>query len=163
MIHKYVKEIKKISKNKSFTISIAESCTGGMISSSLTKIDGSSKFFNGSIITYSNTFKTDILNVAKKTIKNFGAVSHQTAIEMVSGLRSKSNSEILISVTGVAGPKGGSKNTPIGTVFFGIGTKIKGKYKFKSVKKNFKGSRFLIQKQSTEFALNTIIKEIKLI
>ncbi len=160
---KYVKEIKNISKNKSFSITIAESCTGGMISSYLTKIDGSSDFFNGSVVSYSNKFKVDLLNISKNTIKKFGAVSHQTALEMVKGLKHKSNSEILISVTGVAGPKGGSKNTPVGTVYFGIGAKINGKYKFKSVKKYFKGSRIQIQKQSTEFALKSIIKELKLI
>ena len=154
----YIQIIKKLRNKFKFTISVAESCTGGMLSKNLTSIDGSSQFFNGSIISYSNDFKNQILNVPKKTILKYGAVSHETALAMVKGLK-KTNSEILISITGVAGPSGGSAKTPIGCVYFGIGSKINNKYTFQTIKKNFsKSSRQKIQKISTEFALKKIIE-----
>ena len=154
----YIQIIKKLRTKFKFTISVAESCTGGMLSKNLTSIGGSSKFFNGSIISYSNDFKNKILNVPKKTIIKYGAVSHETALAMVKGLK-KTNSEILISITGVAGPSGGSAKTPIGCVYFGIGSKINNKYTFQTIKKNFsKSSRQKIQTISTEFALKKIIE-----
>ena len=154
----YIQIIKKLRTKFKFTISVAESCTGGMLSKNLTSIGGSSKFFNGSIISYSNDFKNKILNVPKKTILKYGAVSHETALAMVKGLK-KTNSEILISITGVAGPSGGSAKTPIGCVYFGIGSKINNKYMFQTIKKNFsKSPRQKIQTISTEFALKKIIE-----
>ena len=161
MIKDQVQKIKNLRKNKKFSISVAESCTGGMISANLTNINGSSLFFNGSIISYSNKFKNDYLAVPIETLKNYGAVSHQTAKEMVKGLQKKSKSEILISVTGVAGPKGGSSKTPVGCIFFGVGSKLNSTYKIKTIKKNFKEkTRRQIQRKSTEFALKLIISEI---
>ena len=115
-------KIKKIRSKKIFTISLAESCTGGMISKYLTSINGSSLFFNGACISYSNQMKTRLLKVPKNTIINYGAVSHQTALAMVKGLKAITDSEILLSVTGVAGPSGGTARTPVGCVFFGIGS-----------------------------------------
>ncbi len=154
-------KIKKLRKTKVFNISIAESCTGGMISSYLTSIDGSSSYFDGSVVSYSNDFKCRLLGVRKKTIEKYGAVSHETALAMVKGLSKKRKNEILISVTGVAGPKGGTAKTPVGCVFFGIGTKIKNKYIFSTVRKMFReNTRKHIQLRSTEFAIKQIIKEI---
>ena len=116
-------KIKNIRSKKKFTISLAESCTGGMISKYLTSINGSSLFFNGACISYSNQMKIRLLKVPKNTIINYGAVSHQTALAMVKGLKRITDSEILLSVTGVAGPSGGTSRTPVGCVFFGIGSK----------------------------------------
>ncbi len=162
MMNKYVSKIKKLRTKSEFTISVAESCTGGMLSAELTRQSGSSKYFDGSIISYSNYLKIKLLNVPKKTIDKYGAVSHQTALAMIKGLASKSNSNILISITGVAGPKGGTIKTPIGCVFFGVGIKSKNKGKFFTIKKIFKGgTRRQIQKKSTEFALKKIIQLIK--
>ena len=159
---KYITHIKKLREHKVFHISLAESCTGGMISSYLTSIEGSSTFFDGSIISYSNDYKIQNLNVAKSTIENYGAVSHQTALSMLKGLQKKSKSNILISVTGVAGPSGGNKKTPVGCVYFGIGRKINSSYKFSTIKKLFREkSRIRVQRKSTEFALQLIVKEIK--
>ena len=108
----YIKKIKKLRKEKLFSICLAESCTGGMISSKLTSISGSSDFFDGSVVSYSNDLKIRLLKVPEITINKYGAVSHQTALSMVKGLKKISSSEILVSVTGVAGPDGGSsKNT----------------------------------------------------
>ena len=154
-------EIKRIRSKKKFTISLAESCTGGMISKGLTSISGSSLFFNGACITYSNKMKKDLLNVPDKIISNHGAVSHQVALAMVKGLKELTGSEVLISVTGVAGPNGGTINTPIGCVFFGVGLKNKKKYSFYTIKKIFnEKTRYSIQKKSTEFAIQLILKEL---
>ncbi len=155
-------KIKKIRTKKKFTISLAESCTGGMISKYLTSINGSSLFFNGACITYSNKMKIRLLGVPKSTIINYGAVSHETALAMVKGLKIITDSEILLSVTGVAGPSGGTERTPVGCVFFGIGLKINKKYKFKTTKKIFhEKTRHAIQKKSTEYAIYLILKELK--
>ena len=157
----YIKKIKKIRESKMFNIFLAESCTGGMISSKLTSISGSSDFFEGSVVTYSNYLKNRVLKVPNTIISKYGAVSHQTALSMVKGLKKISKSEILVSVTGVAGPNGGNSKTPIGCVYFGLGIKIKNKYYFTTIKKNFsERSRQKIQKKSTEFILKEIIKNI---
>ena len=157
----YIKKIKKLRKEKLFSICLAESCTGGMISSKLTSISGSSDFFDGSVVSYSNDLKIRLLKVPEITINKYGAVSHQTALSMVKGLKKISRSEILVSITGVAGPNGGSTRTPVGCVYFGMGTKIKNKYYYKTIKKVFRErTRQKIQEKSTEFILKEIIKNI---
>ncbi len=158
----YINKIKKIRKSKMFHIFLAESCTGGMISSKLTSLSGSSDFFEGSVVSYSNYLKNRLLKVPNSIISKYGAVSHQTAMSMVKGLKKISKSEILVSVTGVAGPNGGSPKTPIGCVYFGLGIKIKNKYHFTTIKKNFREkSRHKIQEKSTEFILKEIIKNLR--
>ena len=158
----YINKIKKLREIKAFKIALAESCTGGLISSKITSIGGSSDYFDGAVISYSNLLKNHLLQVPKSVITKYGAVSHQTALSMVKGLSKISRSEILLSVTGVAGPNGGSHKTPVGCVYFGIGTKIKNKYYFTTIKKIFKKkSRNKIQIESTKFALKEIIKQIK--
>ena len=160
----YIKQIKKFRESKSFSICLAESCTGGMISSKLTSISGSSSFFEGSVVSYSNNLKNHLLKVPKSVINKYGAVSHQTALSMVKGLRRISTSEILVSVTGVAGPNGGNVKTPVGCVYFGLGIKIKKKYHYTTIKKIFRGkTRNIIQKKSTEFILKEIIKNLNYI
>ena len=103
-----LKIIKKL-KNKKLSISVAESCTGGLLSSAFTSIDGASKVFTLGLVTYSNRSKIKILKVPKKIISKFGAVSMQCCISMVSNLSKISKTDICISVTGIAGPNGGSK------------------------------------------------------
>ena len=157
----YLNKIKKLRSTKQFNIAVAESCTGGMLSSKLSSLSGSSEFFLGSIIAYSNKLKIKLLNVSNKTLERYGAVSHQTALSMVKGLAKKTNSDVLISITGVAGPKGGSKKTPVGCVIFGFGIKIKKKYEYFTVKRIFKKTtRRQIQINSTKFALIKIIQLI---
>ena len=111
---------------KKITISLAESCTGGLLSSKLTKLSGSSKYFKMGLVTYSNNAKINILKVKKSIIDNYGAVSKECCRSMVENLSKLSKSKINISITGVAGPKGGTKNKPVGLVFIGIkkGNKI---------------------------------------
>ena len=116
---------KKLIKKKT-TISVAESCTGGLLSSKLTKLSGSSKYFKMGLITYSNNAKINILKVKKNIIDHHGAVSQECCKSMVENLSKLSKSKINLSITGIAGPKGGTKNKPVGLVFIGIkrGNKI---------------------------------------
>tara|TARA_B100000242_G_scaffold136923_1_gene97286 strand:+ start:33 stop:497 length:465 start_codon:yes stop_codon:yes gene_type:complete len=116
---------KKLIKKK-ISISVAESCTGGLLSSKLTKLSGSSKYFKMGLVTYSNNAKINILKVKKSIIDKYGAVSQECCKSMVENLSKLSKSKINLSITGVAGPKGGKKNKPVGLVFIGIkkGNKI---------------------------------------
>ena len=119
-------KIVKILTKKKLTVSFAESCTGGLLASTITSINGSSKVFNMGLVTYSNNTKVKLLRVPKKTIVNFGAVSHETCLSMVKNLNKISKTNISISITGIAGPNGGSKKKPVGLVYIGIkkGSKI---------------------------------------
>ena len=153
-------KIKKIIQRfikKKLSISVAESCTGGMLSSSITSISGASKIFNIGLVTYSNLAKIKLLKVSSSNIKRYGAVSEKCCLKMVEGLSRLSKSKINISITGIAGPKGGSKNKPVGLVYIGIkkGKKISiNKYLFKN--KN----RENIRKNSVKEALKLIDKFI---
>ena len=115
----------KLIKKKT-TISVAESCTGGLLSSKLTKLSGSSKYFQMGLVTYSNNAKINTLKVKKSIIDKYGAVIQECCKSMVENLSKLSKSKINLSITGIAGPKGGTKNKPVGLVFFGIkkGNKI---------------------------------------
>ncbi len=142
--------LKLIKKNLS--ISIAESCTGGLIASSITKINGASKIFSCGIISYSNNTKVKYLSVSKKTLNKFGAVSSNVACEMVDGLYKKERTKITVSTTGIAGPNGGSKKKPVGLVYVGLKFKNKN-YIYKNL---FKGSRLGIQKKTRNFIFKKI-------
>ena len=143
----------KLKKNK-IKVAVAESCTGGLISYNLTKIPGASKYFMMGIVSYSNISKLDLLKVRKKTLTKYGAVSAEICKEMCNNLLKISKTNIAISVTGIAGPDGGTKKKPIGLVYVGICSKNK----FEIKKFNFgkKLSRINIQNQ-------TLKKTIKLI
>ena len=119
-------KIVKLLTKKKLTLSFAESCTGGLLASSITSISGSSKVFNMGLVTYSNNAKVKLLQVPKKTITKYGAVSHETCLSMVKNLSKISKANISISVTGVAGPSGGTKAKPVGLVYIGLkkGSKI---------------------------------------
>mgnify|MGYP001334444045 FL=1 len=147
-----------ILKKKKLKISLAESCTGGLLSASITSIKGSSKVFTMGLVTYSNQSKITILKIPKKIIQKYGAVSVQCCLSMVKNLSKISKSKICISITGIAGPKGGTRLKPIGLVYIGI--KI-GK-KIVINKCNFKNKgRLFIQKQSVKKTLNLLLKLIK--
>ena len=113
-------KVVKILTKKKLTVSFAESCTGGLLASTITSISGSSKVFNMGLVTYSNNTKIKILGVPKKTITKFGAVSYETCLLMVKNLSKISKSNISISITGVAGPNGGTKEKPVGLVYIGV-------------------------------------------
>ena len=147
------KKIVSLLKRKKFKIAIAESCTGGMLSSAITSVSGSSKVFTMGLVTYSNQAKTSILKIPNQIIKKNGAVSVQCCLAMVNNLSKISKAKICISITGIAGPKGGSKQKPVGLVY--IGVKI-GK-KVVVNKCNFKNnSRTFIQRQTVKKALNLL-------
>ena len=114
------KKIISLLKRKNLKLAIAESCTGGLLSSSITSVSGASKVFLMGLVTYSNQAKINILKVPKKIIQKYGAVSVQCCLSMVNNLSKISKSEVCISVTGIAGPKGGSKQKPVGLVYIGI-------------------------------------------
>ena len=150
------KIINKIIKLKK-TVAIAESCTGGLLTYSFIKNPGASMFFKYALITYSNQSKIKFLNIKKKQIDKYGAVSKQIAQSMLFNLHLKSKADLIIVTTGIAGPKGSTKNKPVGLVFIGIKF-LKKNYIFK---KNFKGTRIEIQKKTVQFIFNEIIKLIK--
>ncbi len=148
-----LKLVKLLTKKK-YTVSFAESCTGGLLASSITSISGSSKVFNMGLVTYSNNSKIKLLRVPKKTITMFGAVSYETCLSMVKNLSKISKSNISISITGVAGPNGGTKEKPVGLVYIGLkkGSKI-------IIKKNlFKSKkRISIQKATVNQTFTMIL------
>ena len=115
-----MKSIVKILTKKKLKISFAESCTGGLLANSITSISGASKIFNLGLVTYSNQAKVKFLKVNKNIIKKYGAVSHECCLAMVNNLSKISKANINVSITGIAGPKGGSKQKPVGLVFIGI-------------------------------------------
>ena len=139
---------KLISKN--ITISTAESCTGGLLGKRLTNSSGSSKYFCGGITAYNNELKTDLLGVSSNTLKTYGAVSNQTALEMAQGIRKKTKTDIGISTTGISGPDGGSLSKPVGLVYIGIVTPEISKVK----KYVFQVKRHIHREMTTTAALN---------
>jgi len=132
----------------------AESCTGGLLSSSLTQEAGSSKWFDRGFVTYSNNSKIDSLGVQGETLENFGAVSQEVANEMSTGALKNSEANLGISITGIAGPEGGSLTKPVGTVYFSIANLEKVILEHKS---DFDGSRETIRKESVLFVLNKLL------
>ena len=152
------KKIVSLLRRKKLRLAIAESCTGGMLSGVITSVSGSSKVFTMGFVTYSNQAKTSILKVPKKIIKKYGAVSVQCCLAMVNNLSKISKSKICVSITGIAGPKGGSKKKPVGLVYIGIRV---GK-KAVITKCDFKNKgRAFIQKQTIKKSLNLLLKLIK--
>ena len=151
-------KIVSLLKRKKLKISIAESCTGGMLSSAITSVSGSSKVFTLGLVTYSNQSKIRILKVPNKIISKYGAVSVQCCLAMVNNLSKISKSKVCVSITGIAGPKGGSKQKPVGLVYIGIRV---GK-KVVINKRNFRNKgRLFIQKQTVKKTLNLLLKLIK--
>ena len=153
-----MKSLIKLLTKKKLKISFAESCTGGALASSITSNDGASKVFNLGLITYSNQAKIKVLKVNKNIIKKYGAVSHECCLAMVKNLSKISKANINVSITGIAGPKGGTKQKPVGLVYIGVKRANKTKvYKclFKSKK------RSLIQKATVKKALNLVLRAAK--
>ena len=144
-----------ILKRKKLKLSVAESCTGGLLASSITSISGASKVFTLGLVTYSNQAKIRILKVNKNIIKKYGAVSHQCCLAMVNNLSKISKAHINVSITGIAGPKGGTKLKPVGLVFIGI----KKDKKVKITRCLFKSKkRSSIQKATVKKTLDLILR-----
>tara|TARA_Y200000002_G_C22629991_1_gene642054 strand:+ start:964 stop:1434 length:471 start_codon:yes stop_codon:yes gene_type:complete len=152
------KKIVNLLKRKKLKIALAESCTGGMLSSAITSVSGASKVFSMGFVTYSNHAKVNILKVPKKIVQKHGAVSIQCCLSMVNNLSRISKSKICVSITGIAGPKGGTKIKPVGLVFIGL----KNGKKVVVSKNHFKNiGRSYIQKATVKKSLNLLIKLIK--
>ena len=153
-----MKSLVKQLTRKKLKISVAESCTGGLLASSITSISGASKIFNLGLVTYSNQAKIKVLKINKNIIRKYGAVSHECCYAMVKNLSRISKANINVSITGIAGPKGGTKQKPVGLVYIGVkkGDKIQiNKCLFKSRK------RLSIQKATVKKALELILRIAK--
>jgi len=153
-----MKPLIRILTKKKLKISFAESCTGGLLSSKITSVTGASKIFNLGLVTYSNQAKVKILKVNKNIIRKYGAVSHECCSAMVKNLSKISKANINVSITGIAGPSGGTKQKPVGLVYIGIkkGNKIQiNKCVFKNKK------RSSIQKATVKKALSLILSFAK--
>ena len=153
-----MKSLIRILTKKKLKVSFAESCTGGLIASTITSISGASKIFNLGLVTYSNETKIRVLKVNRNIIKKYGAVSYECCNAMVKNLSKISKADINVSITGIAGPKGGTKQKPVGLVYIGIkkGNKIQiNKYLFKNRK------RSSIQKATVKKALDLVFRITK--
>jgi len=150
------KKLTELLNSKNMSIAVAESCTGGLLSSSLTSIPGASSYFNCGFITYSNESKIKMLNVDFQTIELFGAVSEKVAYEMAMGAGQNSQSDLAISVTGIAGPSGGTAEKPVGMVCFGF--YVEGEVS--TTTQFFSGVRSEIVSESIAFALTELTSKI---
>ena len=157
MSYLIAKKISELLISKNMSIAVAESCTGGSLSSSLSSIPGASTYFNCGFITYSNQSKVNMLGVDPKTIELFGAVSEKVAYEMAMGAGQNSQSDLAVSVTGIAGPSGGTPEKPVGSVCFGffIDGNVETTTQF------FTGVRSEIVSESINFALTELTLKIE--
>ncbi len=152
MLSTEARELSELLIANGLTISVAESCTGGSLSNAFTRIPGASSYFDSGYITYSNSSKVEMLGVNIQTIKTYGSVSEQVALEMVIGVTVKSHSDVAISITGVAGPTGGTPEKPVGMVCFGFSYDGK----TSTTTKLFSGDRANIVSQSVSYALKQL-------
>ena len=143
----------KILRETGWKISVAESCTGGLVANKITDVPGSSEYFLGGVVAYSNDAKIKILGVKERTIRNWGAVSKQCAVEMAIGAAKLFSADIAIATTGIAGPGGGTKDKPVGTVY--IAYKVRGR--IFTDKKRFTGDRWKIKNRIAEYSLEKLV------
>jgi PncC family amidohydrolase len=145
-------------REKKWSLGFAESCTGGLLSTEVTKLPGVSDVFKGSVISYSNEVKKDLLAVKQETLDSVGAVSREVVLQMAAGARASLKVDVAVGISGVAGPTGGTSDKPVGLVWIsGLGPNFE-----VAEKHNFKGSRVEIQKQAVEAAINLLIKKLKI-
>ena len=141
-------------KARGYTLALAESCTGGMVAQSITSVAGSSAWFDRGFVTYSNAAKVEMLGVSKHTLAQFGAVSEQTATEMALGALKNSHADIAGSITGIAGPDGGTPEKPVGTVCFSW---VGNEYAIKTATQYFKGDRDEVRQQAANFLMARLL------
>ena len=144
--------IGRMLRKRGWMLSIAESCTGGLIGHRITNVPGSSDYFDGGVITYSNDAKRELLKVPEEIIRTYGAVSRQTAVAMAEGIRKLRGVEVGIGVTGIAGPAGGTAAKPVGLVYIALSSPVRVECK----EFRFDGDREMIKLQASEAALNMI-------
>ncbi|PKO47822.1 MAG: damage-inducible protein CinA [Betaproteobacteria bacterium HGW-Betaproteobacteria-22] len=155
------KQLGQVLRTRSLVLTIAESCTGGLVSEIITSIAGSSAWFDRGFVTYSNQAKIEMLDVSEETLKKHGAVSEQTAYEMTIGALNHSHAQVGCSVTGIAGPDGGTRDKPVGTVCFAwaINNDMTHGATYTSTQL-FTGSRIEIRQQSAIYMMTELIKAI---
>jgi len=146
---KVEKAVGALLRKRGWTLAIAESCTGGLVSDWITNVPGSSDYFEGGIVSYSNLAKTELLGVPSKSVKHYGAVSSQVAISMAKGVRKAFHATFGVSTTGIAGPGGGTRKKPVGLVFIAVSNGEKTLVK----EERLKGSRREIKKESARRSL----------
>ncbi len=144
-------------KKKKLLIAVAESCTGGMLATTITDVPGSSAYFERGFVSYSNVAKTELLAVKELSLKKFGAVSEKVAGEMAIGVLKYSHAELALAITGIAGPTGGTKSKPKGMVCFALAYKG---VPPKTITAYFQGGRDAIRMQAVEFALKWLLLEL---
>ena len=144
----------RICKRRKVEVSVAESCTGGGLAAAITRISGSAKWFDRGFVTYSNPAKKELLGVSQRTLGNYGAVSEQVAREMARGVLRHSPSDVSVSITGIAGPTGGSRSKPVGLVWFAWGARG-GPVQARAFR--FKGTRAEVQRQAVAMAIQGLI------
>ena len=159
LLHTKEKQIAKILTEKKLKISFAESCTGGLLSSRMTDLSGSSNYIMQNFVTYANKAKVNLLDVNNETIKQYGVVSEQVATEMANGLLDKNECDVAVSITGIAGPTGGSKQKPVGLAFACI--MDKNNCKTFEIRKNKKLSRYFMKYAFSDDVLQNLELFIK--
>ncbi len=162
--HELAKSIGIALTHRGWKIALAESCTGGLVCATLTNLAGSSDWFERGYITYSNQAKTECLNVPSEVLKSFGAVSEEVAKAMAQGAQQNAKVQVAISITGIAGPSGGSPEKPVGTVCFGWAIKEDGTndlVNITTMTKHFKGDRQTVREQASDFALSKFLELLR--
>ncbi|OBQ54084.1 damage-inducible protein CinA [Halodesulfovibrio spirochaetisodalis] len=151
-----ISELGEVLRQKKYMLGTAESCTGGLISMLLTEVSGSSDWFSGAIVSYANEIKEKIVHVPHETLVQYGAVSKETALAMAQGVQSALDVDVAVSVTGIAGPTGGSAEKPVGTVWIGyaIGTQLFTQHHV------FSGDRADVRYQTAMAAITTLLHEL---
>lgn len=156
-ISELAKQVGRVLSEKKVSIVIAESCTGGLLASSITDVPGSSGYFDRGFVVYSNVAKQEVLGVGGQTIGEFGAISEQVAQEMAAGALKRSHAQIGIAITGIAGPGADSSGKPIGTVCFAlVGLELP----VKAVTMRFDGDRAAVKKSAVAFALMALLESL---
>ncbi|ODQ08050.1 MULTISPECIES: nicotinamide-nucleotide amidase [Enterobacterales] len=153
-------EVGKALLEKKSTITTAESCTGGWIAKVITDISGSSEYYHRGFVTYSNEAKHEMIGVDKQTLLKYGAVSEEVVLQMAKGALTTANADFAVSVSGIAGPGGGSEEKPVGLVWFGFAMKTSTGIQTKAKHCIFNGSREQVRAESVIFSLKSILKEI---
>lgn len=151
------KVVGELLRKKGMKLSVAESCTGGMLAETIVSVPGASDYFDRGFVVYSNDAKVELLGVSAETLERYGAVSEQTAVEMVEGALRNSRAHVAVGITGIAGPSGGSPTKPVGTVYIGYGTEGD----VKAERFLFHGDRRLIQKRAVHEALRLLWQKLK--
>lgn len=152
------KRIASILRKNQWQLCVAESCTGGLVSSRMTDLSGSSEFISVNFVTYANSAKVNYLGVKETTLEQYGAVSEQTAAEMVSGLMERTGCDVAIATTGIAGPTGGTEEKPVGTIC--VGVKVKDRLSVRRFNLNPNYSRTRMKRKFAKQALEYLLEQL---